>query len=71
MGHAIILCSGGLDSVVLAYYLKKVDKIEEKEKGGWCTHRLNNKLGVYDPSKDPDRVMSGEIDQQFGGEDLT
>jgi len=29
MNHAIVLCSGGLDSVVLAYYLKKIEKIEK------------------------------------------
>jgi len=28
MANAIILCSGGLDSVVLVYYLKKIEKIE-------------------------------------------
>ena len=28
MDNAIVLCSGGLDSVVLAYYLKKIEKIE-------------------------------------------
>ena len=28
MDNAIILCSGGLDSVVLAYYLKKIKKIK-------------------------------------------
>jgi len=29
MANAIILCSGGLDSVVLAHYLKKVEKIDK------------------------------------------
>ncbi|MDD5192585.1 MAG: 7-cyano-7-deazaguanine synthase [Candidatus Nanoarchaeia archaeon] len=28
MNNAIILCSGGLDSIVLAHYLKKIEKIE-------------------------------------------
>jgi len=29
MNNAIILCSGGLDSVVLAYYLKKIKNIQD------------------------------------------
>tara|TARA_Y100000034_G_scaffold133385_1_gene198716 strand:+ start:3173 stop:3868 length:696 start_codon:yes stop_codon:yes gene_type:complete len=29
MNNAIILCSGGLDSVVLAYYLKKIENIQK------------------------------------------
>lgn len=29
MANAIVLCSGGLDSVILAHYLKKIQKIEK------------------------------------------
>lgn len=29
MNNAIVLCSGGLDSIVLSYYLKKIEKIDK------------------------------------------